>query len=246
MRNYKAVVSYRGGSFWGFERQGEERTVQGVLEEALSTLFPEGFLLHGAGRTDAGVHARGQVVSIRAERSFDSPERLMKCLNHLLPSDIAVISLSEAPLSFDARKSSKGKRYCYRLLTGTRNPLVVNAVSLDDIGIHDLSSLKSSCALFEGSHDYRNFTSKREDLLDFRRTVSIDVTEREGIVSLLFASSGFMTYMVRFLVQGILDLSQGKVDRATIEDLLEHPLPRRIYPRLAPAEGLTLEEVLYE
>lgn len=246
MKNYKAVVSYRGDRFLGFERQEEGRTVQGAIENALSTLFPEGFLLHGAGRTDAGVHAEGQVVSFRAGRAFDSEERLMKCLNHLLPSDIAVLSLVEVPLSFDARKSATGKRYCYRLLKGTRNPLVINAVSLDDIGIHDLSRLPEACSLLKGNHDFRNFTSKKGDLLEFRRDISIDILEDNEVLSLVFTASGFMTYMVRFLVQAILDLCAGKVARETVEDLLERPLPRRIYPRLAPAEGLTLQEVLYE
>lgn len=246
MKNYKAVVSYRGDRFLGFERQEEGRTVQGTIEDALSTLFPEGFLLHGAGRTDAGVHAKGQVVSFKVERAFDSEERLMKCLNHLLPSDIAVLSLTEVPLSFDARKSAKGKRYCYRLLKGTRNALLINAISLDDIGIQNTSGVKEACSLFQGEHDFRNFTSKKEDLLDFRRDISIEVLENDELISLFFSSRGFMTYMIRFLVQAILDVCAGKVTSETVEDLLERPLPRRIYPRLAPAEGLTLEEVLYE
>ena len=122
----------------------------------------------------------------------------------------------------------------------------INAVSLDDIGVHDLSRLVEACSLLKGDHDFRNFTSKKEDLLEFRREISIDVLEDDEVLSLVFTARGFMTYMVRFLVQAILDLCAGKVAKETVEDLVERPLPRRIYPRLAPAEGLTLEEVLYE
>jgi tRNA pseudouridine38-40 synthase len=246
MVKYLGVVSYLGKAYKGFERQKSCPTIQGTLEQVLSSLLDEPIFIHGAGRTDAGVNARGQTFSFSREKPLENPDGFANTLNRLLPKDIAVLSVREVPLSFDARHSSKGKTYSYSFHYGVRDPLCADECQLE-VPSFDVALFKESMLLFLGTHDFRDFTTKPQDKDGFVRTIrSVDFVE-EGPERLrtLISGNGFMTYMVRILVGVSFKVAGGKMSLGQVTALLT-PSERDILSFKAPPEGLCLEEVIYE
>jgi tRNA pseudouridine38-40 synthase len=244
---YLSKVAYLGANYKGFERQKSLPSIQGELERSLSYLFAEKTLIHGAGRTDAGVNARGQTFS------FEGPDRLVEAsfvaaMNHLLPSDIAVLSLRSVPALFDARHSAKGKVYSYRFHLGLRDPLSSQTVYQMPYPQLDLALFASCLALYAGEHDFRNFTPKASDPENFHRTLAkplFSFDEKTGIGTVVIEGNGFMTYMVRTLVGVAFKVGLQKMTLAEVSGLLA-PKERKILSYKAPAEGLCLEEVRYD
>jgi len=252
MRNFFCTLSYLGHSYHGFERQKQYKTVQGEIERALSELIGVPSQIHGAGRTDAGVNAKGQTFSFFADKDLmKSKDRFLYSFNRLLPSDISVLSLAEVPLGFDARHSCSGKRYSYSFSIGPKDPYKAFTVACLGIRPFDYDSFSSSLSSCIGLHDFRDFTTKPDDKDDFCRDIKkIDITYEEISPSskethITFVSNGFMTYQVRIMVGAALKVGLGKL---SVSDYVKHlsPLTRSIISFKAPAEGLTLEEVYYE
>jgi tRNA pseudouridine38-40 synthase len=244
--NYCGVVSYLGTGYKGFERQKDYPTIQGKLETALSQLCGEETLIHGAGRTDAGVHARGQTFSFQTSEIKDL-SAFVYALNRLLPGDIAVKSLRAVPESFDARHSAKGKVYSYSFHYGPRDPLANEEFQLEwpHFSFPDFISCMK---LYEGTHNFMNFTPKAEDKDHFIRTidsVSFAYNAKSAHMVVTLKGNGFMTYMVRILVGVAFKVAMGKMNLKEVSDLLS-PSERKIVSFKAPAEGLCLEEVIYE
>jgi tRNA pseudouridine38-40 synthase len=243
--NYLGVVSYCGRAYKGFERQKDYPTIQGKLEEALSQYCGKPIEIHGAGRTDAGVNARGQTFSFQSEPLPDL-SAFVYALNRLLPGDIAVLSCHEVNASFDARHSSKGKIYSYSFHYGPRDPLALTEFQFEWPHF-SFPDFIACLRLYEGKHNFMDFTPKSEDKDHFIRTIQplrIDYDAKGGHFKVFLTGNGFMTYMVRILVGVALKVGVGKMSLDEVRASLD-PQERKIISYKAPAEGLCLEEVLY-
>ena len=243
----KGIVSYLGIHYQGFQRQASAPTIQGEIERCLSELLGMETSIHGAGRTDTGVHALAQVFH------FDIPESrdlvwLLESLNRLLPEDIYVKSLEEVGESFHARLSSKGKIYRYEFSVNQRDPLQTGRIAQLRRDDFEFEPFLQALKLFEGKHNFQNFTTKPEDGQDFVRTVSsvnASLSEDKNFVSVTWIGDGFMRYQIRFMMGAAIKVGLHRLSLEDIEKSLQEG-PRDIVPYKAPAEGLTLVEVLYE
>ena len=242
---YFGIVSYNGKNYYGFEKQKEYPSIQGKLEEILSSLLDHKITIHGAGRTDKGVSAKGQTFSFVSNKEISSLETFRKALNRLLPKDIYVSLLKEVDSSFDARHSSCGKMYSYSFHYGERNPLSELEYQMEFPNF-SIDRFKECLNLLLGEHDFKNFTSKPHDVDNFIRTIkSIDIEENNGHVRVLFKGNGFMTYQIRIMMGVAFRVALG---RMALEDVTKNlnAKERKIISFKADPIGLCLEEVFYE
>mgnify|MGYP002673443168 CR=1 FL=1 len=245
MKTFKAVISYDGRFYEGFQRQPNKETIQGILERELSRLLNKKTLIHGAGRTDSGVSAKGQVVSFKGNSPIRDLEKLRYAWNRLLPRSIFCSSLEIKDDMFDARHSCVGKRYSYSFSYPERNPLNAFESPLA-VGSFDYSLFEKGMRVYEGKHDFKNFTTKKEDKDHFIRTLHIEsIQNKDGHIRVLLSANGFMTYMVRLLVGAALKVATGKFALEVLESYLDND-QRKILSFKADPIGLVLEEVLYE
>ena len=244
MTSHRLILSYRGTAYAGWQRQENARTVQEVLEEALGRLLRSPVRVHGASRTDAGVHARGQAVSFELPEPF--PERgLVHGTNHHLPEDVRVLAAAAMPAGFHARKHAAGKEYSFRLsraavLSPLDAPFTVRVPA--EI---DAARMAQAAELLPGRHDFSAFALAGGAHGQPFRTLSSAVWE-EAAEELRFpiTGDGFLRGMVRALVGTLIEVGMGRRPPASIADLLDGR-PRAEAGPTAPAHGLVLEKVLY-
>ncbi len=245
MSTYKAIISYDGRLYKGFQKQPGKITIQGELERTLSYLLDEKICIHGAGRTDAGVSALGQVVSFKRNKAIMDLEKTKYVWNRLLPADIYCRSLEEMPDNFDARHSAIKKIYSYSFSYRERNPLHPFEAPLQVKGF-DYSLFVKAMGIYEGKHDFKNFTTKKEDKDFFVRDLSIlSVEEQDGVVKVRLMSNGFMTYMVRMLIASAWKVAVGKFSLEFLSAHLDSK-ERDILSFKSDPKGLLLEEVIYD
>jgi tRNA pseudouridine38-40 synthase len=238
------IVSYRGAAYAGWQRQENARTVQEVLEEALERLLGFPLRVHGASRTDAGVHARGQSVSFELPEPFP-PRGLVHGTNHHLPEDVRVLAAAAMPAGFHARKHALGKEYSYRLSrAAVLSPLDAPATVRVPAEI-DAARMAEGAFLLPGRHDFSAFALAGGAHGQPFRTVRSAVWEEAG-EELVFRieGDGFLRGMVRALVGTLIEVGMGRRTPGSIADLLSG-MPRAAAGPTAPAHGLVLEKVLY-
>lgn len=248
MPTVRLTVAYDGSGFAGWARQPGLRTVQGELERALFDVYGrrERIELTVAGRTDAGVHARGQVASYEA--SGPVPEALARRLNGLLPDDVSVIAAVEAPDGFDARRWASSRAYRYRVLTSPVPSPFETGRSLWWPYPIERETLDACAALLPGEHDFTAFTPTRTDHVRFTRKVLAAGWEPEGaeaageVLAFTIEADAFMRNMIRVLVGTMLEVGGGKRTVDNFAELLKGA-PREAAGQTAPPHGLYFEKV---
>ena len=244
MQNLKMTIQYDGTNYHGWQIQTNGRTVQGELTRALSLLDHRPVTVYGAGRTDAGVHAEGQVANIFMEREFE--ERVLRdAINANLDRDIRVLDIQNAPPEFNSRNSAKQKTYCYRIWIGD----VVSPFAYRYVHHHrgqlDVAEMKLAGASLIGTHDFSAFTVADSDVEDHVRTLGrLDILRDANELSIIVAANGFLRSMVRTIVGTLIDVGRGKRMVASVNDALESRNRSNAGPS-APANGLTLVKVDY-
>ncbi|HVT09029.1 MAG TPA: tRNA pseudouridine(38-40) synthase TruA [Polyangia bacterium] len=243
-RRWRAVVEYDGTDFSGWQRQDGRRTVQGVVEDAIHQMLGERVFVRAAGRTDAGVHADGQVVSFDLVQPMPA-HGLLRGLNTVLPPDVALIEVAEAAPDFDARFSARGKVYRYTVWSHfVRSPRRARTAWHVRQPL-DLDAVRATAALLVGEHDFRAFRASDCDRLTTRRIVRrLDVDRQGAVVTFDVEATAFLKNMVRILVGTLVDVGRGRVEPATVARMLETG-DRTVGGMTAPACGLTLLRVLY-
>lgn len=249
--NFKLTLQYDGTDFHGWQMQGEQRTVQGELTRALSLIEGRDVVVHGSGRTDAGVHAEGQVANVHLERQITA-EKLRAAINGNTEKDVRVLEATIVDDKFHARYSALEKTYVYRVVNGpVISPFWLRYAHHEARALN-LQRMKRSAALFLGEHDWSAFSSAQSDSETKRRTITdITVSEqsddraRSRIVEIKVSANGFLRYMVRSMAGTLLAVGRGEMEERLVAQAIEGG-DRSLVAATAPACGLTLLSVRYE
>jgi tRNA pseudouridine38-40 synthase len=246
VRQIKLIVEYNGSRFHGWQKQPSLRTVQSELERILSVVIrhPTG-PLHAAGRTDSGVHARGQVVTFRTEHEVDL-HRLIGGVSHLMKGELTVVSAEFVPLDFHPGISSTHKQYSYRILNRP-SPAVLDAHTLWHIAHPlDFDRMQSDAKLLIGTHDFSSFRDSMCTATSATKTIYRSYFERQGDLLIYYVvGTGFLKQMVRNIVGTLTDIGRGRIhDRSFLEIMAARD--RRRAGVTAPPHGLTMDWVSYE
>jgi len=238
-----AVVEYDGTSYAGWQYQPDQISVQETIEKAISQIRNTQTKIFGSGRTDAGVHAYGQTFhfDIEEERDLDKFRHSINCV---LPKDIRVKSLKAVRSDFHARLSAKEKTYRYVLNLKEQSAFTDKYEQVLD-GKLDIKEMKKCAKLFEGKHNFQNFTTKEEDEDNFVRTIyRIQIEEFDYHLHITFVGTGFMRYMVRLIVGTLIQVGKGKLSVRDVDEIL-YKKERQPVSWKAEAKGLFLVEVKY-
>jgi len=238
---FKCKVSYDGTLFHGFQAQNNQRTIQGVIEEALLEICKRKIRIHPSGRTDKGAHALGQVFHFDTEINI-ADWSLKKAINSLLPSDVYIKDVKIASDDFHARYDAKSKEYRYIIDLNEYNPLENNYRYFYKYKI-DSKKIKDASKIFVGRHDFNAFT-KTKNKNTIRTIYSIDFKTKNNVIYLDFHGDGFLHNMVRIIVGMLLEVGRGKIDKADLKHILESK-NRQLALKIVPASGLYLVNVKY-
>jgi tRNA pseudouridine38-40 synthase len=242
--NIKLTIEYDGTNYHGWQVQPNGESIQSVLERAVSTFLGVATRIVGSGRTDAGVHALGQVVNFFSDKEFD-PHRIQRALNALTPQDITIKSVEIAPASFDARRDGRSRVYEYRILTrSTPSPFHVNRAW----HVHDpldVAAIREAIACLEGEHDFSAFRAAACDAAQPVRTVyRASLDQRGELLVFTIEATAFLRHMVRNIVGTLVDVGRGLRSPESFTEVLESRDRTKAGPT-APAQGLFLMEVKY-
>ena len=267
MRNIRLTIEYDGTRFSGWQAQAGAKslkTIQEEIEKAGKKLFGKKIRVIGAGRTDSGVHAEGQVANFKIQSSL-ALINIKKGLNSYLPKDIAVVSAEEVPLSFHARFNAKEKLYRYRIFNrDTRSPILQRFSAFSSYDF-DINAMKKAAKYFVGKKDFKSFqasdkkkkssirTIKRLKILRFaqddpfiRRKNSPrgQIIKKPPVIDIYIKGDGFLYNMVRNIVGTLIDVGRGKISPDAVKEILSKK-HRPSAGQTAPAEGLSLLKVIY-
>ena len=245
MYNYKLTIQYDGTRYRGWQVQGNtDQTIQGKVEGVLSRLTGQPVELHGSGRTDAGVHALGQVANVKLPRPFD-PSELLRELNRYLPADIGVIAVEPAPERFHARLNAHSKTYRYRIWN-SEIPNVLERSYLYPLPEPlDVAAMEQAAADLVGTHDFRSFCGlKRFKKSTVRTITDIIIAQHSSEVRLEFTGNGFLMRMVRILAGTLVEVGLGQRAADAMPAVLAAQDRAAAGPAL-PAQGLALVRVEY-
>ena len=245
MRNFRIIIQYEGTRYQGWQKQNSsENTLQGKFEQLLTRMAGEPVQIHASGRTDAGVHAYGQVANFFMDTDL-APAELMEQINGYLPEDVAVISCVEAAPRFHSRLNAVSKTYRYRILNSSVPCVFDRKFVWQYPDKLDLQKMRSAAQLLCGTHDFASFTSTKKSKKSTVRTITDIRIEKVGNeVQLTFEGDGFLFHMVRILTGTLVEVGSGKREVSDMETLLSAG-KRELAGPLVPAKGLALMEVRY-
>lgn len=253
MPKYRLLIEYDGTDFSGWQYQPGARTVQEEIEKAIAVFSRERTRVTAAGRTDAGVHAAGQVASFSLEKVVD-PSRLRRALNGIMPGDVRVMSAAEAGPDFDARRSATGKTYRYLILNRPSPPALGRGFVLHHPYNLDVAAMSRAATTFEGEHDFSAFrASDCESAHAVRHIFSCTVAvcppsafglQPEALVAVEVTATAFLKNMVRVMVGTLLEIGNGRRTAESVADALLSGR-RDAAGVTAPAHGLFLHKVFY-
>ncbi|MFO8059291.1 MAG: tRNA pseudouridine(38-40) synthase TruA [Bacillota bacterium] len=240
----RLTIAYDGGEFYGFQRQREEPTVQSCLERALERINREPVRIRGAGRTDSGVHARGQVVCFRPAVTLPL-QRWPEALNGLLPPSLVVVRVDRVPASFDPVRDARWKHYRYRVVAGGfRWPFEARFVHWVPYGL-DVRKMQRAAARLLGRRDCAPFQVSGRPVRSTVRTIyQAAVTERDGVVSLDVVADGFLYRMARRIAGTLIEVGRGAIFPSDVDRIIGAG-DRSLAGPTAPARGLCLMYVKY-
>jgi tRNA pseudouridine38-40 synthase len=248
--NFKLTIQYDGTDFHGWQIQNGLRTVQGELTKALSLIEDRAVVLHGSGRTDAGVHAEGQVASVQLQRTIGA-EKLRSAINGNVGKDVRVLEAEVVPDEFHARYSALEKTYVYRIVNGPVLSPFWLRYAHHDARHFDLKLMTDCAKLFIGTHDWTAFSSAQTESENKIRTLTgLTVIRRWDeraccyVIEITASADGFLRYMVRFIVGALLKTGRHQIDEARLKSALVKGT-RDFVAETAPAKGLTLRHVSY-
>jgi tRNA pseudouridine38-40 synthase len=249
--NFKLTLQYDGTDFHGWQMQNDLRTVQGELTRVLSLLEGREVVVHGSGRTDAGVHAEGQVANAHLDRAI-TPEKLRAAVNGNLERDVRILKVEQVDDDFHARYSARGKTYVYRIVNGPVVSPFWSRYALQEARVLDLPRLRSAAQLFVGEHDWTAFSSAQTDSETRVRTINaLEVDDRWdergqcNLIEITVTANGFLRYMVRSITGTLLAAAREEIDNETIQRAIQTG-ERDLAGTTAPACGLTLLSVQYD
>ncbi|HWN10134.1 MAG TPA: tRNA pseudouridine(38-40) synthase TruA [Pyrinomonadaceae bacterium] len=249
--NFKLTIQYDGTDFHGWQVQGDLRTVQGELTRALSLIEGQDVVVHGSGRTDAGVHAAGQVANVNLQREI-VPQKLRAAINGNVAKDLRIMDAQAVADDFHARYSAVEKTYRYLIVNEpVISPFLIRYAHHEARTLR-VEQMSDSASLFPGEHDWSAFSSAQTDAESKVRKITRcevveTVNERAGqrLVEIIVSAEGFLRYMVRSMAGTLLAVGRGEMDAKLVQLAIKEG-DRSIAGATAPACGLTLESVRYE
>ncbi len=250
-RRIRLFISYDGTNYGGWQKQDNAVTIQGEIEKRLSVMTRSDVQLHGAGRTDAGVHAEGMVAHFDCKSNI-TDAAFLKGLNSMLPGAIRILSAETCADSFHSRFSAKGKKYQYHIYQGKVHPPHSRHYSLHVTGILDFSAINKALAVLPGTHDFTSFENSgtRDKSITTGRGAVRTLYDAKIVVQneyeffFEFIGDGFLRNMVRNLVGSLLEVGRGKTSPEKFAEILKAKKRSAAGPT-APAHGLFLKEVYY-
>ena len=246
MQNYMAIVEYDGTGYSGFQQQpGETRTVQGELLKAICKILNETVRIEYSGRTDAGVHSRGQTINFKTGKNLDF-YRFRWSVNSLLPDDIALRNISNVDIGFNARRDAKMREYCYYVVNNSSQSVFLKRYSILISRKLDMRLMKKAAGIFIGKKDFKSFCRKSctgrntvREIYDF--SVS---RNNDNMITFKILANSFLYNMVRIIVVAVLEVGEGSRGIQSLENALISE-DRSISKKMAPAKGLFLNRVIY-
>ncbi len=244
MRRIKITLDYIGTAYDGWQRQPDRDTVQKRVEEAIFSLSGERVSVVASGRTDAGVHALGQVAHFDVNAAIPA-KNYMTGVNHFLPPDIRILSAEEAPEDFHARFSAHEKTYTYCIYESRFDrACYFNRAARVEQKL-DLKNMETAAEAFCGTHDFTSFCSAGADTTTFTRTIKdIRITRSGGLVKISVTADGFLYNMVRRIAAVLVKAGKGQIDKAGAEKLI-NAADNKVAKDVMPACGLYLKSVKY-
>ena len=246
MRNIRIKITYEGTRYQGWQKQDtSDNTIQGKFETLLSRMCGEEITIQGSGRTDAGVHALGQIANFHTHCTMTT-EEMLTYINQYLPEDIAVVEAQEVPERFHSRLNAKGKRYSYRVWNSSIPNVFWRRYSHTEPEELDIQVMKDAAAHLLGEHDFKSFTStKKGKKSTVRRIDRISIDKDGDMITFVYEGNGFLYHMVRILTGTLLEVGKGNRTPHSIPELILAK-NRELAGELVPGKGLVLEEVYYE
>lgn len=243
--NYKLTIEYDGTRYEGWQRQAKtEKTIQGKIEQVLSRMEDRKIEIDGAGRTDAGVHAKGQTATVQLSTRWTC-EEILEYLNQYLPDDIGILSVQRVPERFHARLWATGKCYSYRIGTDSQKGVFDRKYRYALGKELDVDAMREAAEHLLGTHDFKSFCGNPKMKKSTVRTIEeIRIEEGPHEVKLVYKGNGFLQYMVRILTGTLIEVGLHERKADSIPELLEKR-ERKYAGVTAPAMGLCLEQVFY-
>lgn len=245
--NYKLEIAYDGTRYQGWQQLGKERvsgTIQGILTEVLATYLKEPVKLIGAGRTDAKVHAKGQVANFHTTKKLD--EKVLLEWNQSLPPDIQILSLLQVPEQFHSRYMATGKQYEYQIYCGDKPAPFLRNHCLTLKEHLDIEAMQEAARILEGRHDFMGFASHMSDGRSTVKTIkAITITEKGPLVTIVYEGDGFLYHMLRIITGTLIEIGLHKREKESLIEILSRK-DRTLAGPTVEGKGLCLTKIYYD